>query len=116
MVYAKIAGNQGGSDGWNFRGRGFNQLTGRGNYRKYGQLSGVPLEPNPEMLNKNDIAAKIAVTFLLDGQSPSSIPKFSNKEENKIKSERIHNIWISPNEDFKNGDFKFIGTYNKGVK
>lgn len=81
LVYAKIAGNQGGSDGWNFRGRGFNQLTGRGNYRKYGQLSGVSLESNPEMLNKNDIAAKIAVTFLLDGQSPSSIPKFSSKED-----------------------------------
>jgi predicted chitinase len=81
LVYAKIAGNQGGGDGWNFRGRGFNQLTGRGNYRKYGQLSGVSLESNPEMLNRNDIAAKIAVTFLLDGQSPSSIPKFKNKEE-----------------------------------
>ena len=81
LVYAKIAGNQGGGDGWNFRGRGFNQLTGRGNYRKYGQLSGVSLESNPEMLNRNDIAAKIAVTFLLDGQSPSSIPKFSSKED-----------------------------------
>ncbi|MFN9958540.1 MAG: hypothetical protein ACK55I_36055, partial [bacterium] len=48
---------------------------------KYGQLSGVSLESNPEMLNRNDIAAKIAVTFLLDGQSPSSIPKFSSKED-----------------------------------
>lgn len=81
LVYAKIAGNQGGDDGWNFRGRGFNQLTGRGNYRKYGQLSGEGLESNPESLNRNDVAAKVAVIFLLDGQSPSSIPKFSNKEE-----------------------------------
>lgn len=78
-VYASTVGNQGGDDGWTFRGRGFNQLTGRKNYRKYGQLAGIDLEGNPEALNRPDVAAKVAIQFLTKGKT--NFPKFNSKEE-----------------------------------
>lgn len=78
-VYASTVGNQGGNDGWTYRGRGFNQLTGRKNYRKYGQLAGIDLEGNPEALNQLDVATKVAVQFLTKGKT--DFPKFKTKEE-----------------------------------
>jgi putative chitinase len=79
LVYSTTVGNQGGDDGWTFRGRGFNQLTGRKNYRKYGQLAGINLESDPELLNRNDVAAKVAIQFLTKGKT--NFPKFNSKEE-----------------------------------
>ena len=45
VIYAKTVGNQGGDDGFKYRGRGFNQLTGIKNYEKYGQLIGMGNNP-----------------------------------------------------------------------
>lgn len=65
LVYAKRNGNGdvNSGDGWKFRGRGFIQLTGRENYRKYGYMLGLPLEQNPDLAAKPEIAAKIAAEF-----------------------------------------------------
>ena len=81
LVYAKTVGNQGGEDGWNFRGRGYNQLTGRENYKKYSSIIGEDLVGNPELLNKPEVASKVAIAFLTKGKSPSSFPNFSDKVE-----------------------------------
>ena len=81
LVYAKTVGNQGGEDGWNFRGRGYNQLTGRANYKKYSSIIGEDLVGNPELLNKPEVASKVAIAFLTKGKSPSSFPNFSDKVE-----------------------------------
>jgi len=81
LVYARTVGNQGGEDGWNFRGRGYNQLTGRGNYKKYGSIIGEDLVGNPELLNTPEVASKVAIAFLTKGEPPSSFPNFSDKVE-----------------------------------
>lgn len=61
-------GNTGPPDGERFRGRGFIQLTGRHNYRRYGpQLTPpVDLEAQPELANAADFAADLLCLFLAD--------------------------------------------------
>ena len=50
LVYNGRIGNNNKSDGSKFVGRGFNQLTGKSNYRKYSKLLGVDLVNNPDLL------------------------------------------------------------------
>jgi putative chitinase len=60
----KDLGNKGPSDGADFKGRGFIQLTGRSNYQTIGDALGVDLIKKPEQANKPDIAARILALFL----------------------------------------------------
>jgi predicted chitinase len=76
-------GNTEVGDGWKYVGRGLNGLTGKSNYRKYGQMIGEPLESNPELVEDPEIAAKIAAAFFTKG-NPNSIPEFTDKEEAAI--------------------------------
>jgi len=81
VVYAKTVGNQGGGDGWKYRGRGFNQLTGKKNYEKYGNMIGRNLVGNPDLVNDPTVAAEIAVAFFTKGKPGNTFPKFKNKTE-----------------------------------
>jgi predicted chitinase len=83
VVYSKTVGNQSGNDGYIYRGRGFNQLTGRGNYKRMGEKIGMgnKLVENPELVNDPKIASKIAIEFLLKSKSSSSLPSFESKED-----------------------------------
>jgi putative chitinase len=60
----KSLGNQGPPDGERFRGRGFVQLTGRFNYKKFGDELGVPLVDNPELANDSKVASRILSRFM----------------------------------------------------
>ena len=46
-----------------FRGRGYIGLTGRANYKEAGAKLGLPLEKNPDLVEKPEIAAKTAILF-----------------------------------------------------
>ena len=59
-------GNTQFGDGWKYRGRGFNQLTFKSNYQKYSNLTGIDLVTNPDVLNDVNLAAKVAVLFLVN--------------------------------------------------
>ena len=56
-LYGNRIGNNQPGDGSKFLGRGFNQLTGRSNYRKAGY------ESNPEAVNNPEDAAIVAAKF-----------------------------------------------------
>jgi putative chitinase len=62
--YRTDLGNQGPTDGADFKGRGFVQLTGRHNYEKIGHQIGMDLVANPELANDSATAALILATFL----------------------------------------------------
>jgi putative chitinase len=56
---AKANGNTFPGDGQLFCGRGYVQLTWRNNYRRAGAETGYPLEGNPELAMRPEIAAQI---------------------------------------------------------
>ena len=62
----KGLGNTQPGDGGNFIGRGYIQLTGRGNYAKYGPMVGKDLLNNPKLLNDPTVAAEVSVKYMLD--------------------------------------------------
>src|SRR5204862_773156 len=64
-------GNTQPGDGARYHGRSFLQLTGRANYRRYGQKLGVDLEGNPELALDPDISARILATYFLDRGIPA---------------------------------------------
>jgi len=85
FVYApenngSLVGNTQAGDGGKYFGRGFIQLTGRPNYTRYAELSGVDILNNPELLNTNlELSALVAVAFVKNvarGVQPTDHPGY----------------------------------------
>lgn len=64
-VYAHISGNGAlyTEDGYNYRGGGYNQLTGRANYRLMQNLTGWALVDRPSLITWPECAADVMVAF-----------------------------------------------------
>jgi predicted chitinase len=60
---ATSLGNTQPGDGKRYRGRGPIQITGRANYKKYGDLLGVDLVANPDLAAQPEFAFQIAGLF-----------------------------------------------------
>lgn len=72
VAYAgrKDIGNQGGDDGWNYRGASFLQLTSRAAFRECGLAIGVDLESEPELIERADIG--LAAALWVWGRHPNN--------------------------------------------
>lgn len=68
-------GNTESGDGYKYRGRGFNQITGKANYRSYGY------ENNPNALNNIEGAGDAAIKFLTKGEGRSLNNKFKSIDD-----------------------------------
>ncbi|MDB5097754.1 MAG: Membrane-bound lytic murein transglycosylase precursor, partial [Cyanobacteria bacterium RYN_339] len=69
----KDLGNTQPGDGPRYKGRGYIQLTGRSNYRYYGQKLGLDLENNPDLAMRPDVAARITAVYFKDrGLAPKA--------------------------------------------
>ena len=62
----KDLGNVNKGDGVRYKGRGPIQLTGRANYRKYGQELGIDFENNPEIVAIPSVGLLVACKFWAD--------------------------------------------------
>jgi putative chitinase len=84
LIYANTVGNgldgTNDDDGYKYRGRGFNQLTGKKNYEKYGNLIGKNLVGDPEQVNDPKTAAKVAIMFFTKGKK-TGFPQFNTKKD-----------------------------------
>jgi predicted chitinase len=74
-------GNNQFGDGYKFRGGGFNQITGRYKYKKYGDLMGVDLINNPDLINDPVNAIKIMKYFF--DVSNSAYPNIATQYNGK---------------------------------
>ncbi|MBX3165578.1 MAG: hypothetical protein KF900_13970 [Bacteroidetes bacterium] len=66
FVYNGVAGN-GAADGYKFRGRGYNQITGRSNYAAASKHTGKDLVTNPDLLAQPATAALALIGYFTDG-------------------------------------------------
>jgi predicted chitinase len=91
VVYGSIAtsalwwntGNTEPGDGYTYRGRGFNQITFKSNYKKYGEKIGEDLLTTPDRLNDPIVAAKAVLAFFEEwnwGKKLSTL-SFTNKND-----------------------------------
>lgn len=62
-VYGGRYGNNTTGDGWRYRGGGLKQITFKANYDLCGRALGVDLLANPELVTRDDIAARSACWF-----------------------------------------------------
>ena len=60
---AKILGNTKPGDGAKYKGRGYIQITGKYNYEQAGKALGLDLVNHPELVEKPEVAAKVAVWY-----------------------------------------------------
>lgn len=62
FVYGGKYGNSP-TEGFTYRGRGFNQLTYKGNYKYYSDILKLDLVKNPDLVNDPAVAAKIVAAY-----------------------------------------------------
>jgi len=94
--YDKVYGGEGGNDqpgdGYKYRGRGFNQITYKDTYRKYGKLLNLDLVNNPDLLNIPENAANVLALF------------FSNSLKQGLKDGKFKKFGVSSLSDIKDPD------------
>jgi len=71
-VYGGRMGNVNPDDGWDFRGRGLIQVTGRDNYAAVSKALGVDLVKEPQLMSKPEIALRSAIAWW-EGNVPDHI-------------------------------------------
>lgn len=59
----KSLGNCEDGDGWNYRGGGFQQGTGRAWYREVGEAIGVDLEQSPDLIENPNVSLKATIHY-----------------------------------------------------
>lgn len=77
---ANALGNDEPGDGARYHGRGFIQLTGKANYQRAGKGLGLPLEKNPQLAERPDVAAKVALWYWQNRVKPK-VSNFKNTKD-----------------------------------
>lgn len=84
-------GNTMPGDGYKFRGGGPNQLTFKANYERVGKQIGIDLVKNPELVNRPDVAAAVAVQYFINAFNSApkaTLLKYNSTGINDFKNQR----------------------------
>ena len=76
----KYLGNTKAGDGYRFRGRGLIQLTGRGNYQRYKDFSGIDVVNNPQLASTLTTSIDIACWYWVYGSSWGNLNKYADAD------------------------------------
>ena len=87
FAIGKQLGNTQPNDGYNYRGRGFNQNTGRGNYTMLTNKSGIDLVSNPDRMNDPAVAAEALAIYFANGLA-SGLKKYKVADQSKVDTLR----------------------------
>lgn len=89
-IYGGMYGNAQ-NEGYKYRGRGFQQLTFKGNYKAVGDKIGVDLVSNPDKLNDPTVAADAVIEFFKDqiekGKKLGKLSAYNATNINDFKNE-----------------------------
>ena len=91
FTIGKQLGNTQPNDGYNYRGRGFNQNTGRGNYAMLSKKTGIDLIANPDKMNDPAVAAEALAVYFANGFAAGKntiIRKYGVNDQSKIDTLR----------------------------
>ena len=90
-------GNTVRGDGVRYKGRGVLQLTGRANYKRYGEKLGIDLEQNPTLAANPSISMLVATTYWTN----SELNQYADKDDIIVITRRINGgqngIWDRKN-------------------
>ncbi len=87
-VYALKNGNKFDNDGWDFRGRGYIQVTGRGNYREVGY------ENNPDALLTPTGAAASAAAYWESRKLNAATAAWLNRAEFDLVTKKVNSAQL----------------------
>lgn len=88
-VYGLEKFGQTANDGYKYRGRGLNQITFKGTYKKIGDQIGIDLVNNPDKLNELPIATDCLINFFMNSfksASPDKLAAYNTKDINSFKT------------------------------
>ncbi len=110
IAYGTRGGNRGivSGDGWKYRGRGFIQLTGYENYKKFQSFSGLPVLDNPDLLLNPKNAFISAAWYFRYGSSWGDLNKFADRNDIKAVSIGINGGFINGKQDRINKTAKYL--------
>ena len=88
-VYGLAKYGQTANEGYKYRGRGLNQITFKGTYKKVGDQIGIDLVNNPDKLNELPIATDCLINFFMNSfksASPDKLAAYNTTDINSFKS------------------------------
>jgi len=103
-----LTGNDAPGDGWKYRGGGLNQITFKNLFKKYSPIAGVDLVKYPEKINEIEIAARLAVYFMLEPLKKRGI------NIDAIGPDAVH-LFVKANAG-KSSDMRDTATYKEALK
>jgi predicted chitinase len=122
FVYGNKYGNQTPEDALNYIGRGFNQITFKDQYKKYGNLLNIDLINNPNLLNNTKIAADAAALYFKNtfAANKNTILKKYGIDINNITpgtdSNTLLKIAVNANAGFAKSETIVNNEYNKALQ